>query len=67
MTGLTLGINSRNVVVAVIAVGCRCISVIGKRISRRVVTEFAVVIADDVSSVTEVTSIRTPAVTGNIK
>jgi hypothetical protein len=41
--------------------------VIGKRISRRVVTEFAVVIADDVASMTEVTSIRTFAVTGNIQ
>jgi hypothetical protein len=67
MTGITLGINIRNVHMAVIAVGCRCISVIGKRVSRRVVTEFAVVIADDVSSMTKVTSIRTPAVTGNIQ
>jgi hypothetical protein len=67
MTGVTLRIDIRNVVVAVIAVGCRCISVIGKRISRRVVTELTVVIADDVTSMTEVTSIRTFAVTGNIQ
>ena len=67
MTGVTLRIDIRNVVVAVITVGCRCIRMIRKRISRRVVTEFAVVIADDVASMTKVTSIRTFAVTGNIQ
>ena len=65
MTVVSLGIYIRNVVVAVIAVGCRCIGVTRKGIPRGVVAEFSVVVADDVSSMTEVTCVRIPAVAGN--
>jgi hypothetical protein len=67
VTGVALRINTGNVHVAVIAIGCICIGVTGEGVSRGVVAECAVMVADDVSPMTEVTCIRISAVTGDIQ